>query len=343
MQEVAKLDTNGNIATAVALAQTPTQCTGSFATGVQANGNANCSTADQIQLAETTAPTGIPNYGIFWFDSTCHCPKVISNSGQAVQLGLTNVFNQDSNGTSPANTLEEVNGTNPQAFRMYRGWNSATDWERTGLAWDQADGYFVLKNENTGTDYQTQHGIGFWIGSNIRWAIDSSSNFKPFLDNSYSIGSTSLRPATGYFGSAVYAPALLLQGSVNTSGGPVNLTGQTAAISTTNMLTGATVGQYQISVYVESDASCSSPGSSAVAVTVGWGDRTGARTMTVPLQGTGVTSSSVTLGSTSNFGQAVMTVWNNSASNNLTYSTSYTACTTGTGTYALYMTYRRIQ
>jgi hypothetical protein len=316
---------------------------GSFATGVQANGNANCSTADQIQLAETTAPTGIPNYGIFWFDSTCHCPKVISNSGQAVQLGLTNVFNQDSNGTSPANTLEEVNGTNPQAFRMYRGWNSATDWERTGLAWDQADGYFVLKNENTGTDYQTQHGIGFWIGSNIRWAIDSSSNFKPFLDNSYSIGSTSLRPATGYFGSAVYAPALLLQGSVNTSGGPVNLTGQTAAISTTNMLTGATVGQYQISVYVESDASCSSPGSSAVAVTVGWGDRTGARTMTVPLQGTGVTSSSVTLGSTSNFGQAVMTVWNNSASNNLTYSTSYTACTTGTGTYALYMTYRRIQ
>jgi hypothetical protein len=63
--QVAKLDTNGNIATAVALAQTPAQCTGSFATGIQANGNANCSTADQIQLAETTAPTGIPNYGHF--------------------------------------------------------------------------------------------------------------------------------------------------------------------------------------------------------------------------------------------------------------------------------------
>jgi hypothetical protein len=39
----------------------------------------------------------------------------------------------------------------------------------------------------------------------------------------------------------------------------------------------------------------------------------------------------------------VMTIWNNSASNNLTYSTSYTACTTGTGTYALYVTYRRVQ
>lgn len=198
LQEVAKLDSNGNIATAVALAQTPTQCTGSFATGIQANGNANCSTADQIQLAETSPPTGIPNYGIFWFDSTCHCPKVISNNGQAVQLGLTNVFNQDSNGTNPANTLEEVNGTVPQTFRVYRAWNSATDWERTALAWDQTDGYFILKNENLGSDYPSQHGIGFWIGSNIRWAIDTGSALKPFTDNSFNIGTTSLRPKTIY-------------------------------------------------------------------------------------------------------------------------------------------------
>lgn len=339
--EVAKLDTNGNVATATALAQTPTQCTGSFATGIQANGNANCSTADQIQLAETTPPTGIPNFGIFWFDSTCHCPKVISNNGQPVQLGLTNVFNQDSNGTNPSNTLEEVNGTNPQALRVYGTWTNSTNWERTGLGWDQADGYFVLKNENAGSG--SQRGIGFWIGSNIRWALDTASSFKPFLDNSYSIGTTSLRPANGYFGTALYAPALLLQGTVNTSGGPVNLTGQIAAIPTTSLLTGATVGQYLVNVYVESDATCSSPGSAAVLVTLGWGDRTGARTMTVPLQGSGVTTGSLALGSTANFGEAVMTVWNNSASNNLTYSTSYTACATGTGTYAIYITYRRIQ
>ena len=198
VQTVAKLDSNGNVATAVALAQTPAQCAGSFATGIQANGNANCSTADQVQLAETAAPTGIPNYGIFWFDSTCHCPKVIDNNGQAVQLGLTDVFNQDSNGTNPANTLEQVNGTNPQAFRVYKGWTNSADWERTGLAWDQTDGYFVLKNENMGTDYATQHGIGFWIGSNIRWAIDSGSTLKPFTDNSFNIGSTSLRPKTIY-------------------------------------------------------------------------------------------------------------------------------------------------
>jgi hypothetical protein len=339
--EVAKLDTSGNIATAVALAQTPTQCIGSFATGIQANGNANCSIADQIQLAETTPPTGIPNYGIFWFDSTCHCPKVIDNNGQAVQLGLTNVFNQDSNGTNPSNTLEEVNGTSPQTLRVYGTWTNSSNWERTGLSWDLPDSYFVLKNENAGTG--SQRGIGFWIGSNIRWAIDTASNFKPFVDNLYSVGSSTLRPATGYFGTAVYTPALLLQGNVNSSGGPVNLTSQTTAIATTNLLTGATVGEYAVNIYLESDATCSSPGPAAVSVTVGWGDRTGARTMTVPLQGTGASSGSVALGSTANFGEAAMTIWNNSASNNLTYSTTYTACTTGTGTYALYITYRRVQ
>jgi hypothetical protein len=341
LQEVAKLDSNGNVATAVALSQTPTQCSGSFATGIQANGNANCSTASQVQLAETTQPAGIPNYGIFWFDSTCHCPKVISNNGQPVQLGLTNIFNQDSNGSNPANTLEQVNGTNPQAFRVYGTWTNATNWERTGLAWDQADGYFVLKNENAGSG--NQRGIGFWIGSNVRWAIDTASNFKPFTDNLYSVGSATLRPSTGYFGTAVYAPALLLQGAANTSGGPVNLNTQTAAIGTTNMLTGATVGQYQISVYLESDATCTTSGPASVSVTLGWGDRTGARTMTIPLQGSGVSNGAVALGSLANFGQAVVNVWSNSASNNLTYSTSYTGCTTGTGTYALYITYRRMQ
>jgi hypothetical protein len=56
--EVAKLDSNGDVSenanTATQLAQTPTQCNGSFATGVQANGNANCSTADVVQLGRRT-------------------------------------------------------------------------------------------------------------------------------------------------------------------------------------------------------------------------------------------------------------------------------------------------
>jgi len=199
--EVAKLDVNGNFAgnavTASALAGTPTQCNGSFATGIQANGNANCSTADLIELAETTAPTGIANYGIFWFDQTCHCPKVIDNNGQAVQLGLTNVFNAD------ANTLEEYNGTNPQVFRVYGTRTDASNYERIGFKWDNTDSYFTVASENAGTG--NQRGIGFWIGSAVRWAIDTSSTLKPFVDNSYNVGTLTpspLRPKTYYAGTS---------------------------------------------------------------------------------------------------------------------------------------------
>ena len=174
--------------------QTPTQCAGSFATGIQANGNANCSTADVIQIAETTAPSGIANYGLFWFDSSCHCPKVISNNGQAVQLGLLNVFNSD------ANTLEEYNGTNPQALRVYGTRTDASNYERIGFKWDNADGYFAVASENGGTG--SQRGIGFWIGSNVRWAIDTASSLKPFSDNSYNVGSGTLRTRTYFAGTS---------------------------------------------------------------------------------------------------------------------------------------------
>src|SRR5207247_9629432 len=145
-----------NASTSTALAHKPTQCSNIFATGIQANGNANCSTADVIQLAETMPPAGIANYGISWFDSTSHCPKVISNNGQAVQLGLLNVFNPD------ANTLEEYNGANPQILRVYGTRTDASNNERIGLKWDNADGYFALASENAGTG--THHGIAFLIG-----------------------------------------------------------------------------------------------------------------------------------------------------------------------------------
>lgn len=199
-----------NAVTAGALAQTPTQCNGSFATGIQANGNANCSIADVVELAETAQPNGIPNYGIFWFDSTCHCPKVISNNGQPVQLGLVNVFNSD------ANTLEEYNGKNPQALRVYGTYSDSADYERIGLGWDSTDNYFVIKSEAAGTG--AQRGIGFWTATSMKWAIDAGSVFKPWADNAYDIGSTALRPRDLYVARNLVWQGNTLTGAQGNSG-----------------------------------------------------------------------------------------------------------------------------
>jgi hypothetical protein len=202
--QVATLDGSGNIAqnalTATQLVTAPTQCSGSFATGINTNGNANCSTADVVQLAETTQPAGIANYGVFWFDSICHCPKVISNAGQPVELGLTNVFNTDPSG-DPGDTAEERNGTNPQAFRVYRTYTDDSTWERMGLGWDSTDSYFLLKSESSAPS-TNQHGIAFWIGSGIRWAIDTASDLKPFQDNTFLLGTATQRPKTVYAGTS---------------------------------------------------------------------------------------------------------------------------------------------
>ena len=185
-------NTSGQASTALALAATPAQCNGSFATGIQANGNANCSTADVVQLAETAQPSGISNYGIFWFDSTTHTPRVIDNNGQVAQLGLMNAFNSD------ANTLEEYNGSNPQTLNIYGTRTDASDYERMRLGYDTTDGYFFLSAEAAGTG--TQRGLGFWMQGGLRWVIDESFDLKPWSDNVKDVGSPTLRPKHLYAG-----------------------------------------------------------------------------------------------------------------------------------------------
>ena len=62
--------------------------------------------------------------------------------------GCQNVFNSD------ANTLEEYNGTNPQGLRVYGTRTDASNYERIGFKWDNADGYFAVASENGGSGSQ---------------------------------------------------------------------------------------------------------------------------------------------------------------------------------------------
>ena len=181
---------SGQAGTALALAGTPTQCSGAFATGIAANGNANCTTPNVIQLAETTQPAGIPNWGVFWFDRATHSPHVIESNGQVVQLGLTNLFNLDPGG-DPADSVDERNGTAPQSLRVYSSYVSDTAWDRISLGSETIGGtnYNVLRSEDATSGNALS--LGMHIGSGIKWFFASDGNFKPNTDNSYDMGTDS--------------------------------------------------------------------------------------------------------------------------------------------------------
>ncbi len=192
---------SGQAGTALALATTPTQCSGSFATGIAANGNANCSTSDVIQLAETAQPAGIPNWGVFWFDAATHTPRVIDNNGQVIQLGLTNLFNSDPGG-DPTDNLEERNGGNVENLRVYSNYVSNTVWQRTSLGFDSTDNYAVVRSENATSG--SAPGLGLWVGSGLKWVVDATGNLKPWAvqgvgDNQFSLGSDTGNAAKSIF------------------------------------------------------------------------------------------------------------------------------------------------
>ncbi len=203
---------SGQASTALALAATPSQCNGSFATGVQANGNANCSQADVLELAETSAPNGIPNYGVFWFDSTTHSPRIIDNNGQPVQLGLLNVFNSD------ANTLQEYNGTNPQEFDLFGTRSDPSDYERLRLGYGIFSGstYFFIGPDYAGSGQQ--RGLAFFTGTTPKWVIDGTSVFKPWTTNVYDIGSATQQVHNLYLGTSLIFGSGSLTGAHGTTG-----------------------------------------------------------------------------------------------------------------------------
>ncbi len=289
--------------------------------------------------------------------TTVGCPPgtgTLGGSGTTPQFAYWT--NTNGLGAAPlyvtaASTVEQYNGTNVQTFNVYGTRTDASNYERASLAYVSADGYYEWQTQQAGSG--SQRGICFGVNNSCKWAVDTTTAFKPFNDNARDIGTSSLRVRDFYL-----ARNLIMSGTATTYNGKttagtglapiygtVSLTGQIAAVGSTALCASATcgAGQYIVNYYVDSTVACTTAGSAATSLTIGWTDETGAKTFQVPLSGSGVSGgNSLPLGNTSNFGSGDISLWS-AGSANITYATSYVGCTTGTGTYALRVSVRQVQ
>ena len=129
------------------------------------------------------------------------------------------------------------------------------------------------------------------------------------------------------------------------SRGTVSLISQAASIPAKNLCANAScgAGQYRITYYVDSTGTCASPGNAGIVLAIGWKDETASRSLKVPLIGLGVANTdTLRLGAPSNFGSGEISVWSKGDAA-ITYSTSYTGCRSGSGTYALRIVAAKLQ
>jgi hypothetical protein len=142
-----------------------------------------------------TSALGISNDGNFYISANGGTPQKVVTT--ATSSFFSNLFQED------ANDLGEYNGTTAQNFHVYSSYTNSSTWQRTSLGFDSTDNYAVVRSENAVSG--TAPGLGFWINSGLKWVIDGASNFKPWTDQSFNIGSFSssgsgsgLRPGTVY-------------------------------------------------------------------------------------------------------------------------------------------------
>jgi hypothetical protein len=142
-----------------------------------------------------TSALGISNDGNFYISANAGTPQEVATT--ATSSFFSNLFQED------ANDLGEYNGTTAQNFHVYSSYTNNSTWQRTSLGYDATDNYAVVRSENSTSG--AAPGLGFWVNSGLKWVVDASSNFKPWTDQTYNVGSfnssgsgSGLRPGTVY-------------------------------------------------------------------------------------------------------------------------------------------------
>jgi hypothetical protein len=142
-----------------------------------------------------TSALGISNDGNFYISANSGTPQKVATTASSSYF--SNLFQED------ANDLGEYNGTTAQNLHVYSSYTNSSTWQRTSLGYDATDNYAVLRSENSTSG--AAPGLGFWVNSGLKWVVDASSNFKPWTDQTYNVGTfnsagsgSGLRPGTVY-------------------------------------------------------------------------------------------------------------------------------------------------
>jgi hypothetical protein len=142
-----------------------------------------------------TSALGISNDGNFYISANSGAPQKVATT--ATSSYFSNLFQED------ANDVGEYNGTTAQNLHVYSSYTNSSTWQRTSLGYDATDNYAVVRSENSASG--AAPGLGLWINSGLKWVVDASSNFKPWTDQAYNVGSfnssgsgSGLRPGTLY-------------------------------------------------------------------------------------------------------------------------------------------------
>ncbi len=141
-----------------------------------------------------TSSFGLSNDGNFYISANAGAPQKVATTGSS--SFFSNLFQED------ASDVGEY-GATAQNLHVYSIYTNSSTWQRTSLGYDATDNYAVVRSENSAAG--TAPGLGFWVNSGLKWVVDASSNFKPWIDQTYNVGSfnnagtgSGLRPGTVY-------------------------------------------------------------------------------------------------------------------------------------------------
>lgn len=141
-----------------------------------------------------TSALGISNDGNFYISANGGTPQKVATS--ATSSYFSNLWQED------ANTMNEQNGTNSQAFWLYNTYTDLTHNEKMGLGFDGTSNRYVFWDQ-PGTAGGSTHGFEWKINNTVEWLINSAGALKPGTSNGFDIGGNSNEIANLWFRSGI--------------------------------------------------------------------------------------------------------------------------------------------